>query len=181
SRTDFAFREATITRRKRPSSSETASSPLSAALILLRTVSICGVSVPGDCCCAAVFCCVAVAAVISAIRRVTVTRIGNDSATKTRSGARVLCLTAAAVSCVVVLVAQDASFRYPAARKSDTRDNYFVTSVADPYRWMEDLNSPELKQWIDAQNVVTTKYLDALPVRDALKARITELYNYPRV
>jgi len=110
-----------------------------------------------------------------------VTRIGNDSATKTRSGARVLCLTAAAVSCVVVLVAQDASFRYPAARKSDTRDNYFGTSVADPYRWMEDLNSPELKQWIDAQNVVTTKYLDALPVRDALKARITELYNYPRV
>src|SRR5204862_5996165 len=93
----------------------------------------------------------------------------------------VLYLAAAALSCVVVLAAQDASFRYPSARKSDTRDNYFGTSVTDPYRWMEDLNSPELKQWIDAQNVVTTKYLDALPVRDALKARITELYNYPRV
>jgi prolyl oligopeptidase len=88
---------------------------------------------------------------------------------------------AAAVCCVVVLGAQDVSFRYPAARKADTRDTYFGTAVADPYRWMEDLNSPELKQWIDAQNAVTAAYLDALPVRDALKSRITELYNYPRV
>jgi prolyl oligopeptidase len=88
---------------------------------------------------------------------------------------------AAAVSCVVVLAAQDVSFRYPAARKADTRDSYFGTTVADPYRWMEDLNSPELKPWIDAQNAVTAKYLDALPVRDALKSRITELYDYPRI
>src|SRR5256885_14261263 len=94
--------------------------------------------------------------------------------------ARCALAVAAAVSCVVVLAAQDASFRYPAARKADTRDNYFGTSVADPYRWMEDLNSPELKQWVDAENVVTTTYLDALPVRDAFKARITELYDYPR-
>ena len=82
---------------------------------------------------------------------------------------------AAAVSCVVVLAAQNASFRYPAARTTDTRDSYFGTTVADPYRWMEDLNAPELKQWIDAENAVTAKYLDVLPVRDALKARITEL------
>jgi prolyl oligopeptidase len=46
---------------------------------------------------------------------------------------------------------------------------------------MEDLNSPELKQWIDAENAVTAKYLDSLPARDVLKTRITELYNYPRV
>jgi prolyl oligopeptidase len=46
---------------------------------------------------------------------------------------------------------------------------------------MEDLNSPELKRWIDAENAITFKYLDALPDRDALKTRITELYNYPRV
>ena len=94
--------------------------------------------------------------------------------------ARVLIL-AAAMSSVVGLAAQDASYRYPQARKTDTRDNYFGTSVADPYRWMEELNSAELKQWIDAENALTTTFLDALPVRDALKTRITELYNYPRV
>ena len=53
--------------------------------------------------------------------------------------------------------------------------------MADPYRWMEDLNSPELKQWIDAENALAFGYLDALPQRDALKARITELWNYPKV
>ena len=63
----------------------------------------------------------------------------------------------------------------PQPRKGDVVDNYFGTKVADPYRWMEDLNSPEVKQWIDAENAVTFGYLDALPQRDALKTRITEL------
>ena len=80
-----------------------------------------------------------------------------------------------------MVIAQTSSFRYPQPRKGDTSDNYFGTKIADAYRWMEDLNSPELKQWIDAENAITFKYLDSLPVRDALKARLTELYNYPRV
>jgi prolyl oligopeptidase len=70
---------------------------------------------------------------------------------------------------------------YPPARKAHVIDDYFGTKVADPYRWMEDLSSPELKQWVDAENAVTIRYLDALPQRDALKARITELWNYPKV
>jgi prolyl oligopeptidase len=89
------------------------------------------------------------------------------------------------IACVFVcgsaLMAQTSSFKYPQPRKGDTSDNYFGTKVADPYRWMEDLNSSELKQWIDAENAITFKYLDSLPVRDALKSRITDLYNYARV
>jgi prolyl oligopeptidase len=80
-----------------------------------------------------------------------------------------------------LLAAQTPSLTYPQARKADTVDNYFGTKVADPYRWMEDLNSPELKQWIDAENAITFKYLGGLPLRDALKTRITELYNFPRM
>src|SRR5262249_25175981 len=72
-------------------------------------------------------------------------------------------------------------FRYPQPRKSDTVDDYFGTKIADPYRWMEDLNSAEVKQWVDAENAVTFKYLDALPQRDAIKTRITALWNYPKV
>lgn len=70
---------------------------------------------------------------------------------------------------------------YPPARRGDVVDCYFGTSVADPYRWMEDLHSAELKHWIDGENAVTRAYLDGLPDRDALRSRITELHNYPRV
>jgi prolyl oligopeptidase len=71
-------------------------------------------------------------------------------------------------------VAQKLSLNYPSARRGDVIDDYFGTKVADPYRWMEDLGSSELKQWIDAENALASGYLNALPQRDALKARITE-------
>jgi prolyl oligopeptidase len=73
------------------------------------------------------------------------------------------------------------SLAYPPARRADVIDDYFGTRVADPYRWMEDLNSPELNRWVDAENAVTLRYLDALPDRAVLKARITELWNFPKV
>jgi prolyl oligopeptidase len=87
---------------------------------------------------------------------------------------------ACVVACGVMLMAQSA-MKYPSPRKGDTVDDYFGTKIADPYRWMEDLNSAELKRWVEAENAVTFKYLDAQPERDVLKKRITELYDYPRV
>jgi len=92
-------------------------------------------------------------------------------------------LTCAAcmLACGAVVAAQSSSFKYPSPRKGDVVDDYFGTKVADPYRWMEDLNGPDLKKWVDAENAVAFKYLDALPQRDALKKRITELWNYPKV
>jgi len=85
------------------------------------------------------------------------------------------------LTCGTGLLAQSSAPTYPKPRKGDVVDNYFGTAVADPYRWMEDLNAPELKPWVDAENAVTFRYLDALPLRDRLKARITELWNYPKV
>src|SRR5437879_2239037 len=95
--------------------------------------------------------------------------------------ARAIGFGAATIVCVFVLAAMAQSIKSPQPRKGDTVNDYFGTRVADPYRWMEDLNSPELKQWIDAENAITFKYLDGVPARDVLKKRITELYNYPRV
>ena len=86
-----------------------------------------------------------------------------------------------ALTCGTGLLAQSSALKYPRPRKGDVVDTYFGTKVADPYRWMEDLNAPEVKQWVDAENAVTSKYLDALPMRDALKTRITALWNYPKV
>jgi prolyl oligopeptidase len=91
------------------------------------------------------------------------------------------------IACALVLacgtgwLVEAQTLKYPAARRGDVVDDYFGTKVADPYRWMEDLNAPEVKQWVDAQNAVTSRYLDALPLRNALKTRITELWNYPKV
>jgi prolyl oligopeptidase len=70
---------------------------------------------------------------------------------------------------------------YPPTQKGNVVDDYFGTKVADPYRWMEDLDSPAVAAWVKAQNEVTSRYLASLPMRDRLKARLTELWNYPRV
>ena len=70
---------------------------------------------------------------------------------------------------------------YPPARKSDTVDDYHGTKVADPYRWMEALDSKEVADWVAASNAVTEPYLKALPLREHFSKRLTELWNYPRV
>ena len=70
---------------------------------------------------------------------------------------------------------------YPATTRGDVVENYHGTNVADPYRWMENLDSPEVAAWITVQNAVTEPYLSALPSRQALNDRLTMLWNYPRV
>jgi prolyl oligopeptidase len=69
---------------------------------------------------------------------------------------------------------------YPPARRSDHVDDYFGVEVADPYRWMEDLDSAELETWIEAQNALAGPYLVSLPRHEAIKERLTELWNYER-
>jgi prolyl oligopeptidase len=69
---------------------------------------------------------------------------------------------------------------YPETKRGTVTDNYFGTTVADPYRWLEDDNSAETKAWVTAQNKVTRKYLDAIPFRPRVKNRLTELWNFAR-
>ena len=78
------------------------------------------------------------------------------------------------------LVAGKAALTYPESKKVDQVDDYFGTKVADPYRWLEDDNSEDVKAWVAEQNEVTFNYLGRIPFRDKLKDRITELYNYPK-
>jgi len=70
--------------------------------------------------------------------------------------------------------------QYPSTRKVDTVTNYFGSPVADPYRWMEEIETPEVAAWVKAQNALTMPYLASLPGRDLFQTRITALYNYPR-
>ena len=75
----------------------------------------------------------------------------------------------------------DSKLVYPVTKKVEQVDDYFGTKVYDPYRWLEDETSPETKAWVEEQNRLTFGYLDKIPFREKLKARLTQLYNYPRI
>ncbi len=69
---------------------------------------------------------------------------------------------------------------YPLTARVGVSDNFFGTHVEDPYRWLEDLGSPAVKQWVAAENAVSRPRLAELPQRAWLKSRLTELWNYER-
>jgi len=65
--------------------------------------------------------------------------------------------------------------RAPETRIQPVTDTYFGQAVEDPYRWLEDLRAPDVRDWFTAQNAYARAFLDALPGRDALRARIASL------
>lgn len=69
---------------------------------------------------------------------------------------------------------------YPDATRGDVVDDYFGTKIADPYRWLEDDNSEATAAWVEAENTVTQDFLSQIPFRNAIKERLTELWNYPK-
>jgi len=69
---------------------------------------------------------------------------------------------------------------YPITKKLAQVDNYFGVEVADPYRWLEDDNSPETAEWVKAQNEVTFAYLESIPFRGKIRERLAQIWNYPR-
>lgn len=70
---------------------------------------------------------------------------------------------------------------YPVSKKVDSVDNYFGESVADPYRWMEDDTTSEVADWVGAENKVTFGFLDKIPYRAEVKARLEKLNNYEKL
>lgn len=71
-------------------------------------------------------------------------------------------------------------FAYPPTRKSDQVDVLHGIPVADPYRWLEDLDSGETAAWVGAQNQATFGFLESIPARARIKERLTGLWNYER-
>ena len=74
----------------------------------------------------------------------------------------------------------EAQLQYPVSHKGNQVDNYHGTQVADPYRWLEDDNSKETKDWVKAQNEVTFNYLAKINYREGFKKRIEALSNYAK-
>ena len=69
---------------------------------------------------------------------------------------------------------------YPASPAGEVVDDYHGTQVADPYRWLEDSDAAPVRTWIEAQNTLTNAYLGQIPEREAIRTRMTDLWNYER-
>ncbi len=84
--------------------------------------------------------------------------------------------------CCAGAMADEQAARYPETTKVEQVDDYHGTSVADPYRWLEDdvRTSEQVAAWVAAQNKVTFAYLESLPHREQIRARLTELWDYEK-
>ena len=91
---------------------------------------------------------------------------------------RRLLVLAAVATCIAPVWAQ--GLNYPVAPRDNTVDTYFGTKVPAPYQWMENLTSPALHQWVDAENQLTDSYLAKIPIRGWIDHRLTELWNFAK-
>ena len=64
------------------------------------------------------------------------------------------------------------AFDYPDSRRESTTNTYHEVVVDDPYQWLEDWSSEEVKTWSAEQNSVARTYLDGLPKRDEIAKRV---------
>jgi len=73
-----------------------------------------------------------------------------------------------------------APLTYPSAARGPHVDVYHGVSIADPYRWLEDVDSPATTAWVAAENSLTDSFLASIPQRQAIRTRLTQLWNYER-
>jgi len=73
-----------------------------------------------------------------------------------------------------------APLSYPAAARGAQVDAYHGISIADPYRWLEDVDAAATKDWVTAENRLTDSFLASIPQRTAIRNRLTQLWNYAR-
>ncbi len=80
------------------------------------------------------------------------------------------------------LLAQAKPLIYPKAKRVEQVDNFHGTKVDDPFRWLENdvRNSNDVKEWVDAENLVTNAYLDSIPERAKIRKRLAELWDYEK-
>lgn len=78
------------------------------------------------------------------------------------------------------MTAAQTPFEYPPSAQSAQVDTYHGIPVADPYRWLENPDSPETRAWIEAQNQLTFGFLQTIPAREAIQKRLTQLWDYEK-
>jgi len=72
------------------------------------------------------------------------------------------------------------SLAYPPARRGTQIDDFHGTKISDPYRWMEDIDSPETRQWVAAQSGLSRAFLDSIAGRKSMAQRLRDVWNFER-
>jgi prolyl oligopeptidase len=93
---------------------------------------------------------------------------------------RSLWIGLASLVATVALATTAQTLTYPTAARGDVSSDYHSVKVPDPYRWMEDIDSPATRTWVEAEDKLSRDYLAALPGRAAIAARLKEIWNYER-
>lgn len=95
---------------------------------------------------------------------------------------RVLVLTAAFLTMTSLTRAAEPAISYPPAPRGTVADTSFGVTVPDPYRWLEESvrTAPAVSAWVEAENKVTQKELAKLPQRDAIRERLTKLWDFEK-
>jgi prolyl oligopeptidase len=86
-----------------------------------------------------------------------------------------------AMLCAAAPSTYAAPLAYPPTEIREVVDDYHGTSIADPYRWLEDDNSEETRAWVKAQNQVTRGFLEGIPQRGEIRSRLEQLWNFERI
>ena len=98
-------------------------------------------------------------------------------------------LTGAGVVCFLILVfavaviaggPENVSLNYPKAKTVDQTNDYHGVKVADPYRWLEDTDSEDTREWVEAENKLTFGDPEQIPYLSAIRERLTKLWNFER-
>ncbi|UXI19984.1 hypothetical protein NH340_JMT05927 [Sarcoptes scabiei] len=71
-------------------------------------------------------------------------------------------------------------FSYPQVQRINVEENYFGDLIKDPYRWLEETDSLETKKFIEAENDLSSRYIQSCPYREKIKQKLKELFQYPR-
>ena len=98
-------------------------------------------------------------------------------------GVRIWMVTVTAYAGLSANVLQgQGTLEYPQTATVDQVDDYHGTKVPDPYRWLEDdvRESEEVAAWVEAENKVTFAYLEAIPQREPIRKRLTELWDFEK-
>ena len=82
---------------------------------------------------------------------------------------------------LAVLAGAQNEIQYPKTQIGNHVDMYHDNKMVDPYRWLENENTPKVSEWVGEQNKLTLDYLQELPSRIAIKERMTELFDYNRI
>src|SRR5690348_16092385 len=89
-------------------------------------------------------------------------------------------LVAGAFTFAIAAQSDGAPLTYPKAKTVEQVDDYHGVKVADPYRWLEDTDSADTHDWVEAENKVTFGYLEKIPYRQSIRERLLKLWNYER-